>query len=395
MEKKEILMQPNNLIKSKYDFTNVENKLFYKILFNAQKQQNSSYVTTISKEELKVFMKNNNDYEHKNIKEILNMFQQSVLEFDYIEETTGKLRTFGSGLINTYELDHTDQIYTIMMHEVLYNHITDFVKMQKKKNGYTAINLSVLFNFRGAYTQRLYTLFRLWSRENKEVEIKYKLDELRFYLKLKDNVYPEYKYFKQNVLKRAMNEINKKGNMVVSIKEEKRKNRKIDEIIFSVIDYEPRKYFDKDILVEDYIPKKKQDNEVSFSFYIPNENIFTTGTIKLFKEDFKEFDFKKDVYLNAFNKSIAIAFERDNTDIINTKNYDFFKSTLSNKISEVIIHQKDDLKFKEELDKYWDDEDVKKEEREVDYSKDPVRLETVRRNLFDQGIVNEEGYYYK
>ncbi|AWH79496.1 replication initiation protein [Clostridioides difficile] len=395
MEKKEILMQPNNLIKSKYDFTNVENKLFYKILFNAQKQQNSSYVTTISKEELKVFMKNNNDYEHKNIKEILNMFQQSVLEFDYIEETTGKLKTFGSGLINTYELDHTDQIYTIMMHEVLYNHITDFVKMQKKKNGYTAINLSVLFNFRGAYTQRLYTLFRLWSRENKEVEIKYKLDELRFYLKLKDNVYPEYKYFKQNVLKRAMNEINKKGNMVVSIKEEKRKNRKIDEIIFSVIDYEPRKYFDKDILVEDYIPKKKQDNEVSFSFYIPNENIFTTGTIKLFKEDFKEFDFKKDVYLNAFNKSIAIAFERDNTDIINTKNYDFFKSTLSNKISEVIIHQKDDLKFKEELDKYWDDEDVKKEEREVDYSKDPVRLETVRRNLFDQGIVNEEGYYYK
>lgn len=388
-------MQPNNLIKSKYDFTNVENKLFYKILFNAQKQQNSSYVTTISKEELKVFMKNNNDYEHKNIKEILNMFQQSVLEFDYIEETTGKLKTFGSGLINTYELDHTDQIYTIMMHEVLYNHITDFVKMQKKKNGYTAINLSVLFNFRGAYTQRLYTLFRLWSRENKEVEIKYKLDELRFYLKLKDNVYPEYKYFKQNVLKRAMNEINKKGNMVVSIKEEKRKNRKIDEIIFSVIDYEPRKYFDKDILVEDYIPKKKQDNEVSFSFYIPNENIFTTGTIKLFKEDFKEFDFKKDVYLNAFNKSIAIAFERDNTDIINTKNYDFFKSTLSNKISEVIIHQKDDLKFKEELDKYWDDEDVKKEEREVDYSKDPVRLETVRRNLFDQGIVNEEGYYYK
>jgi hypothetical protein len=395
LEKKEILMQPNNLIKSKYDFTNVENKLFYKILFNAQKQQNSSYVTTISKEELKVFMKNNNDYEHKNIKEILNMFQQSVLEFDYIEETTGKLKTFGSGLINTYELDHTDQIYTIMMHEVLYNHITDFVKMQKKKNGYTAINLSVLFNFRGAYTQRLYTLFRLWSRENKEVEIKYKLDELRFYLKLKDNVYPEYKYFKQNVLKRAMNEINKKGNMVVSIKEEKRKNRKIDEIIFSVIDYEPRKYFDKDILVEDYIPKKKQDNEVSFSFYIPNENIFTTGTIKLFKEDFKEFDFKKDVYLNAFNKSIAIAFERDNTDIINTKNYDFFKSTLSNKISEVIIHQKDDLKFKEELDKYWDDEDVKKEEREVDYSKDPVRLETVRRNLFDQGIVNEEGYYYK
>ncbi|MCT8886611.1 replication initiation protein [Clostridioides difficile] len=395
MEKKEILMQPNNLIKSKYDFTNVENKLFYKILFNAQKQQNSSYVTTISKEELKVFMKNNNDYEHKNIKEILNMFQQSVLEFDYIEETTGKLKTFGSGLINTYELDHTDQIYTIMMHEVLYNHITDFVKMQKKKNGYTAINLSVLFNFRGAYTQRLYTLFRLWSRENKEVEIKYKLDELRFYLKLKDNVYPEYKYFKQNVLKRAMNEINKKGNMVVSIKDEKRKNRTIDEIIFSVIDYEPRKYFDKDILVEDYIPKKKQDNEVSFSFYIPNENIFTTGTIKLFKEDFKEFDFKKDVYLNAFNKSIAIAFERDNTDIINTKNYDFFKSTLSNKISEVIIHQKDDLKFKEELDKYWDDEDVKKEEREVDYSKDPVRLETVRRNLFDQGIVNEEGYYYK
>ena len=38
MNNQEILMQPNDLVKSRYNFTSIENKLFYKILYNAQKQ---------------------------------------------------------------------------------------------------------------------------------------------------------------------------------------------------------------------------------------------------------------------------------------------------------------------------------------------------------------------
>ena len=348
MDKKEILMQPNRLIRSKYDFTPVENKLFYKMLFNAQRQSSNSklYSTEITRDELKEFLFNKNDYQSKNIKDILNLFQQSVLEFDYIDDKTLSLKTFSSGLITSYTLDHSEQIYTIDIHEILYEHITDFIKMQQPGNGYTPINLSLLFNFRGAYTQRLYTFLRSWSREGIEVEVEYELNELREYLKLKPDIYPEYKYFKQNVLKRAIKEINEKGNMKVDIKKENRKNRKVHEIIFSVIDYETRKYFDsnddKEKANNTNNLKENKDTNVNknvepeiIDFYIPNKKLFTDKTLKLFINDFSTYNFKDTNIKNKFYEAIGTTLEKDDTEKIYVKSYNYFKKTLENKLNEL------------------------------------------------------------
>ena len=351
-------MQPNNLIKSKYDFTSVENKLFYKMLFNAQKQNaySNSYTTTITKDELKGFMKNKNDFEYRNVKDILNMFQLSVLEFDYIDDISGKLKTFSSGLILSYELDHSEQVYTVEIHKTLYKHITDFVKMQSIGNGYTPIDLSLLFNFRGVYSQRLYTLFRLWSREHKCIEVKYKLDELRNLLKLKNDVYPQYKYFKQNVIKRALKEINEKGNMKVDIKQEIRKGRKVDQIIFSVTDYEPRQYFRKGIKLEESISIEEHnisDMIYNNNMYIPDENIFTNGTLRRFKLDFKEIDFRNDYMKRAFEDAVMITLDRDSVDKIKSSSYNFFKGTLDNKITEYKKAEALDVKHQKEMALNW------------------------------------------
>ena len=358
MNRKEILMQPNNLIKSKYDFSSIENKLFYKMLFNAQKQNaySNSYTTTITKDELKSFMKNKNDFEYRNIKDILNMFQLSVLEFDYIDDTNGKLKTFSSGLILSYELDHLEQVYTIEIHKTLYKHITDFVKMQSIGNGYTPIDLSLLFNFRGVYSQRLYTLFRLWSREHKCIDVKYKLDELRNLLKLKNDVYPQYKYFKQNVIKRSLKEINEKGNMKVDIKQEIRKGRKVDEIVFSVVDYEPRQYFRKDVQAEKGM-SIEEDNTMDIvhnnDIHIPDEDVFTKGTLRRLKIDFKDIDFRSEYMKRAFDDAIMITLERDDTEKIKANSYRFFKGTLDNKIAEYKKEEELDIKHKEEMALNW------------------------------------------
>lgn len=370
MGKKEILLQPNNLIKSRYDFTTIENKLFYKILYNAQKQCNNRpiYHATISTDEFKEFIKRRNDCTEESIKAMLNLFQQSILEFDYINDD-GHLKTFGSGLINTYDLNHATNTYEITMHEILYRHITDFINIQGK--GYTALNMSLLFTFKGAYTQRFYTLMRLWSRENTEVEIKYNLDELRKFLKLKDDVYPQYKAFKQKVIKRALDEINEKGNMNVEIKEEIRKGRKVDQIIFSVLDYEPRKYFDKK--VEKAVSNLNKDSNSRYSvdgaktntilnknskiedeiFYIPDENIFTIGTLRAFKKDFSTYNFKLQYCANAFDDATMITLERDEVEIIKASSYKFFKGTLENKLEEYKKEYEADIKHQEEMNKYW------------------------------------------
>ncbi|WP_270943150.1 replication initiation protein [Romboutsia lituseburensis] len=374
MSKKEILLQPNNLIKSRYDFTNIENKLFYKILYNAQKQSNNKpiYHATICVDEFREFIKCRNDCTEESIRTMLNLFQQSILEFDYIDDD-GSLNTFGSGLINTYKFNHSSNQYEITIHETLYKHITDFIAMQGK--GYTALNMSLLFTFKGAYTQRFYTLMRLWSRENTEVEIKYTLDELRSFLKLKPETYPQYKAFKQKIIKRALEEINSKGNMNVEITEELRKNRKVETIIFSVIDHEPRKYFDKkenevieseNIEINNIIEKLESTDDINKSreiikasntnieeIYIPDETVFTKGTLRSFKKDFKGIDFKNKYMERAFDDAVMITLDRDDVEDIKATSYKFFKGTLDNKIVEYKIEEKEDIKHEEEMDKFW------------------------------------------
>ncbi len=419
MNKKEILMQPNNLIKSKYDFTLIENKLFYKILFNAQKQSNNKpiYHAILSQDEIRSFIKYRNDSTEESIKKMLNLFQQSILEFDYIDEH-GNLRTFGSGLINTYDINKNTMEYEITMHETLYNHITDFIRMEDR--GYTPLNLSVLFKFRGAYAQRFYTFFRLWSREKREIEVKYSIKEIREYLKIADDIYPAYKNFKQKVLKKSIDEINEVGNMRVEVKEEIKKGRKVDEIVFKVIDFEPRKYFGtqdnevtepKDIKIETevskeisitdvevidmYVPNKQlftsktlatfQDNEVTepkdikietevskeisitdvevIDMYVPNKQLFTSKTLATFQNDFFRYNFKDTNIKNKFYEAIGTTLEKDDTEKIYVKSYNYFKKTLENKLNELSVKENENEfkktkfhNFDETFTRYSDDE---------------------------------------
>lgn len=373
--KKEILLQPNNLIKSKYNFSTIENKLFYRILFKAQKinKNSNGYNSVLTLDEIKDIVKFKNDTTIESIENLLAVYQQSILQFDYIDEY-GELNTFTGGLTGPAIYNYQNKEFRINLHEVLYKHITDFIQLQK--DGYTPLNLDVLFRFKGAYTQRFYTLMRLWSREKKEIDISFTLDEIRSYLKLNDNIYPQYKHFKHNIIKRALKEINEKGNMSVDIKQEIRKGRKVDEIVFSVIDYEPRKYFDKkeEIKLLEYEKKEKNDTieplevinninepkkeknvvkkEIN-NFYIPDETLFTKGTLRSFKIDFKEIDFRNEYMERAFNDSVMITLDRDDIESIKAGSYKFFKGTLDNKIIEYKKEEEEDKKHKEEMDMYW------------------------------------------
>lgn len=246
--KQGVLMQPNRLIKSEYDFTSIENKLFYKILYNAQKHHTSDslYKTVLTVDEIRTFMKKKADYTVESIEAKLDMFKTNILSFDYIEEGTGKVMTFNAGLITSHHFDHEEQLFIIEIHELIHKHITDFVKMQKE--GYAPINLDLLFNFKGAYTQRLYTLIRLWTRQNKKVDIKFTVKTLRSYLKAM-NKFTTYANFKNKVILPAIREINKSGNMTITFEnkvDEIKKGRSIHEIVLHVVDHETRKYFDND-----------------------------------------------------------------------------------------------------------------------------------------------------
>lgn len=334
--KKEILLQPNNLIKSKYNFSTIENKLFYRILFKAQKMNDNSkgYNSVLSIDEIKDIIKFKNDTTLESIENILAVYQQSILQFDYIDEL-GELNTFTGGLTGPAIYNYQNKEFRINLHEVLYKHITDFIQLQK--DGYTPLNLEVLFRFKGAYTQRFYTLMRLWSREKKEVDISLRLNEIRNYLKLGDHIYPQYKHFKHNIIKRALKEINEKGNMQVDIKNEIRRGRKVEEIVFSVIDYEPRIYFDRKNSKIDYQVEflDRESLSIKKEFYIPNKKLFTAKTLHMFEEDFKKYDFSLNNFKKILQDSILITLEKDDEEKIKIKSYNYFKATLTNKINDL------------------------------------------------------------
>lgn len=169
---------------------------------------------------------------------------------------------------------------------------------------------------------------------------------------MKPEFYPEYKHFKQNVIKRALKEINEKGNMKVDIKQEIRKGRKVDEIVFSVIDYEPRQYFKKDTKREECISNTTYMVHTN-DMYIPDETIFNKGTLRQFKLDFKNIDFRNEYMSRAFADAIMITLDRDDVETIKYNSYKFFKGTLDNKIIEYKSNEQRDIEHKNEMDKYW------------------------------------------
>lgn len=402
-----LLNKHNAMIKAKYNLNASELRMYLFILYNVQmevevyksdkkiKKYDDHITISIEREKFLEVSSSKQYIEKAKLEKIFEGLRQKPVYYE-VEKENGKKDWSVFGFILKYSYRSADDSHVIHIDNVIYDMLITY-----KSFGYTPLNLALMFSLKGIYSYRLYELLRLWS--NTKQIITYEVDEIKkFFMIEKKKSYSTYANFKNKVILPAVKELNELELFDISI-EENKVGKKVVSIGFLVKDLDSRKYFENNIMNvsgSDYEVREENNSidagkKEAKGFYIPDETTFTKGTIRLFKIDFKEFDFKNDVYMEAFNKALAIALERDNMDIISTKNYDFFKSTLSNKISEKIVEQKDDLKFKEELDLHWDDEKYGENEREIDYSIGPVKLETVRQNLFDQGIVNKEGYYYK
>jgi plasmid replication initiation protein len=96
------------------------------------------------------------------------------------------------------------------------------------KNNYTLLDKSIL-KMRSTHSQRLYEILRSYSHLG---TYRTTLAELKKLLFIEDE-YKEYKFFKIRVLKKAVNDINKLGEIYVEFKEIKL-NRAVNEIEFII-----------------------------------------------------------------------------------------------------------------------------------------------------------------
>ena len=137
--------------------------------------------------------------------------------------------------------------------------------------------------------------------------------------------------------------------MEVSIDEIKN-GRKVDEIKFTIYDFEKKIYFkntiDNPIIEVKNVNKEDIDNEdittvetnnIKDVFYVPNKKLFTSKTLEYFKNDFSNYDFKDNKYKKILQESITITLEKDDEEKIKVKSYNYFKGTLKNKINDLKI----------------------------------------------------------
>lgn len=350
-----ILMKNNVLVQAKYNLSLVENRVFLLLLYKLQKTPNGVLSCEITHDEFKQIIKKSKDRTIGSIEEILSGLRRKPIYF-IKEKNNGDISWGEYGFINGFEYDVKSKTFHIESSEKIYSLIQNYLE-----NGYTPNNLAVLFGLGNYYAQRLYDLLRLWSG-TKSV-ITYSIDELKMYLSL-EGKYEDYNTFKRRVIIPAIKALVDIGCFEIDFKENK-VGRKVDSIDFIVKDLDKRKYFTKDIVaevaalekvaisVDDDVSDKTKEKVVVSEVFVPDEEVFTKGTLRSFKKDFRGIDFKNKYMEKAFDDAVMITLDRDDVDTIKATSYKFFKGTLDNKIAEYKIEEKEDIEHQRNIEMFW------------------------------------------
>ncbi|MGL5694546.1 MAG: replication initiation protein [Peptostreptococcaceae bacterium] len=351
-KEKRILMKHNDIVNGKYEITVNSNRVFTYLLYEFQKDLDKNRLSCeVSREKLSSLVNGNVDKTVKGLTTILmNLRKKDLFLMDELQD--GSIDFIAGGFIDNATYNNKTDKFTIVadtrIHKLLHRYLED---------GYTPINLEIWLSLKNRYSQRLYDLLRAWTGTKSTVN--YSITRLRE-LMLLENKYKQYPDFRKRVIIPAIEELNSTGYFEISY-EENKKGRNIESIDFIVKDLDKRKYFAKDEVVAQITSSLVKEDVVAtddnvicdFEFFVPDETLFTKGTLRSFKKDFKGIDFKNRYMEKAFDDAVMIILDRDDVDTIKATSYKFFKGTLDNKIDEYIKEEKEDIEHQKNMDMFW------------------------------------------
>lgn len=370
-----ILNKHNLLVKTKYHLNTVEMRTYLFILYKAQALATYRPCDILVESEFASFYMDREDFKYiRDGKQVLEKARlEKILDSlmtkpIYWEDPSNKSEKWSKFcFIGKQKYDSKNDKFKILLPIEVYDMLT---KYMDEGYGYTPENLSILLAAKCTYTYRLYELLRLWS--NSKSEINYSIEELKDLFLLEDKKsYSLYANFKNKVIIPAKNELEELNLFEIDF-EEIKKGQKVIGITFYIKDLDKRKYFDKSVIKYEENGKNKgleqpkeekcintpleETNVLTTEIkdlYIPDETVFTKGTLRSFKMDFDNIDFKDSYMKRAFDDAIMIVFDRDDVETIKATSYKFFKGTLDNKIVEYKNEKEEELKHKQEMDMFW------------------------------------------
>lgn len=244
-EKLEILQKPNAIITGRYkkeilenlledlNLSKEEHSIFNRILFSVQKNRKNNseiYKGYITREDFKNIYDSERASQTKIIKKVLDRLVTYRISYSTKEFTGTTL------LVTGWERNKKTDIYTCNISDRLYNLVID----PKTQGGFSTINIARTEKAKGDNSAKLYELLRMlsWNKNT----INYNFEQLKIDLGVEDrSSYRHFSEFKRCLLIPSIAEIGEKFNMGICFEEVKYK-RKVQEIIFTINDREPRNY---------------------------------------------------------------------------------------------------------------------------------------------------------
>ncbi|MGL5717509.1 MAG: replication initiation protein, partial [Paraclostridium sp.] len=343
-----ILMKHNALVKAKYNLTLVQNRVFELLLYKFQKEKEGILSCKIHRDEFRNLIGKEKDKTIKGVSDLLESLR--VKEILIAEKIKGKdkYKWHRFGLINGSIYDEDKDMFTVKATEEIYALIQNYYD---QRDGHTPLNLMVKLGMNNYYAQRLYDLLRLWSGTKRVIN--YEVEELKELLQIEEK-YSLYGDFKRRVIFPAIKELNDTGYFEIDIKENK-VGRKVDSIDFIVKDLDKRKYFTKDddkkdipcefieevaVAIDNAIDCDKEEvvfkptfntlgesaieeKVCDFEPFVLDESLFTKGTLRSFKKDFRGIDFKNKYMEKAFDDAVMVVLDRDDVETIKATSYKF------------------------------------------------------------------------
>lgn len=232
----QVLFKPNQLIRSVLDVNSNDYKIFNLALQKTQlklyelgNKDNILIPVCLSPEEIKEIYKNNNENRLTDVFKTLEKLCKVPIKWK------DENKIIISTLFSSVEIDSKN------FNIVAYIDIK-VVKVlnQYRQKGYTPIDLGLTKKANGFYSVRLYELLRSWCNTKRIIEIS--LIDLKATLAI-ENVksYDNFANLRIKVIDRAIAEIKEKMNMEITYNVTK-KNKKVNTIIFKVLDYGSRHY---------------------------------------------------------------------------------------------------------------------------------------------------------
>ena len=217
MEKNELVVKHNSLIRSRYDYTLAELRLVITIASMVGAEDEDFKTYTVPAREYAELTESKHKDEYRRLQELGDKLLSKPLR---IPDANG---FFMCNWFSSYRYHQGEGTITVRFDPGLKPYLLQL------KEKFTAYRLETVLKFKSAYSIRLYELAKSWEARG---EFEMSVDELKETIGAIGK-YTAYYDFKRYVLERSMREINALSDIRISYKE-KKLGRRVTDLVFTV-----------------------------------------------------------------------------------------------------------------------------------------------------------------